>query len=243
IEHADAADTRFKKLTDGPEPELPQQACQLVRFGFQPTLMAKSIAPGHRRTGLAGGELPRVQIEHDRLLLAEIHAADCAAEQSIGKKPEQPPSTNRQVGAQDPRGPDRELGEARGAAPPDLVWKPQRVRLSVTVVVNRIEAGVVRESLLGEDRVGPRLGPADRKVRGTITDDRLADGRFDLRFRFADIGTELVRALAMDVLMAIPVTGPFVVFSHERPHQAGMRRGNFPEHEEGRSRALAAQQV
>src|SRR6185436_18302809 len=131
IEHANAADTRFKKLTNGAEPELPQQACQLVRFGFQSTVVAKSIAPGHRRARLARVELPRVQIEHDRLLLAEIDPADCAAEQRIRKKSEQPPSTNRQVGPQDTRGPDRELGEARGAAPPDLVRKPQRVGLSV----------------------------------------------------------------------------------------------------------------
>ena len=79
--------------------------------------------------------------------------------------------------------------------------------------------------------------------RRAVTDHGLADGRFNLCLRFADVMTKLVGTLAVHILMSITVTGHFVVLGRERPHQAGVRRGDFSQHEERRTRAVAAQHV
>src|SRR5580765_7549692 len=115
--------------------------------------MTDSMLPRHWGPRLTRIELPGMQIEHDRLLFPQVDSPDAAAKERIGKEPEQPSPTDWQVRSEQASRPDREFSQAGGAASPDLVWKSQRIRLAVAIVVNRIQARIVREALLRENCV------------------------------------------------------------------------------------------
>src|SRR6185295_20018805 len=102
-----------------------------------------------------------------------IDPPDGRADERPGEQAEIAAAADREVRPEEPERPDRELDQAPITVAPDLIRKARGAPVSVAVVRDRIDARVVPEAFLGEDLVGPALGPADREVRRAIPHDRL----------------------------------------------------------------------
>src|SRR5438093_390808 len=203
--------------------------------------MAEPMAPGHRRTRLAGIELPRMKIEHHRLALVRVHMVDAAANQLVRREPEIAAAADRQVDAEHARRADREFRQPREAAAADAVRKSGRGRPAVAIVQNRERARVVAESLFHQDLERPRLPGADREVRRAVADDRRPDEILEPLLRAADVEAELFGREPVDALVTIAVAGDLVALRGNLPHERRMFRRNLAEREEGAARSRAEQ--
>src|SRR5262245_53579128 len=140
IEHVDSADACVQELSHRAEAKLVEESEQFINLGVQPAVVAESIPPRHWWPRLPWVELPGMEVEHHRLLLAQVDPTNAPTEERIREQSKQASATDREIRAEDASRPNRKLGQAAGAISPDLVRKSQGVRLSVAIVVNRIQA-------------------------------------------------------------------------------------------------------
>src|SRR5205085_11061779 len=112
-------------------------------------------------------------------------------------------------------GADGELDQHGRSAPPDLVWEARGIGLSVPIVQDRVQAGVVAKPDLDEDRVGPGLGGTDREVGRAVADHRAPHEILQLLLGAAHVVAELAGRLTVDVLVPLPVAGALVALPRD----------------------------
>lgn len=105
--------------------------------------MAKAMLPGHGRARMVWIEFPGMKIEHDGLSLVAVHVLDTALDPGGGHQSKVAATPYRQIYAQQPYCPYRKLEQFAMPIAPDLVGKTGCLRLTVAVVVNGIDTGVV----------------------------------------------------------------------------------------------------
>src|SRR5438445_12546945 len=87
----------LEHLAGGAEPEPGEKAGEFRGFLLEPDVMSKPMTPGHRRPRLARIELPRMEVEHDRLTLVIVDTVDTAPDELERRQPEVAAAANRQV--------------------------------------------------------------------------------------------------------------------------------------------------
>ena len=184
-----------------------------------------------------------MEVEHHGPPLPDIDILDPQPRQREGRQPEIAASSDRKVHAQKTGGADRKFHQARGPVPPDFVRDARCAGLPVSVVVDRVRARVIAESLLEQDLVGPALGPADREIRRPIAGDRVADGILDPHLRLTDIGPEFARTQAIDIFVPVAVARDLVPLRGNLAHDAGMVRRDLAQDEKCRPRKVIAEKL
>ncbi len=150
-----------------------QQLPELRRHVLQVDVMAKTMVPRHAGTRLARVEFPGMKIEHDRLALTGIDALDAMLKPQGWQHPKVATAAQRQVRPEEPYRTDRELDQPLVTMPPQFVGEARRLDLPVTIVPNRVDAGIVVEARLHQEIISPGLLAANGVVGGAIAQNRL----------------------------------------------------------------------
>src|SRR5262245_45107485 len=155
-------------------------------------------------------------------MLAKVHSSDSRPGQRHREESEITAAADGEIHAEQARGPDGELDEARAPVLPDFVRKTGRRVIPVAVVPDRINTRVVAEALGHQDLVGPRLSAANGKVGCAVANYYLAANVLEQGLGAMHIGAELRWRLARDELVAVTMTGDLVSLSGDLPDEVGM---------------------
>src|SRR5690242_19692802 len=155
---------------------------------------------------LLGVDLPRMKIEHGGLAVDGIDAPERPAGDSIGQESEMSAPARGPVGAEQADGRRRHFEEARS----DFVREPRRIRYSIVVVANWIEARAVAIPRPGDAIEGPGIGGPDREARRPIALDHSPRHVLDYGLRQADVREELALLLFGRALMSETMARDFV---------------------------------
>lgn len=129
---------------------------------------------------------------------------------------------SRYVVSQNLQGHQRKLHYA--AVPPEnlsIVDETFRLRIAVTIMVNRVDARIDPKTLLVKDIPGPICFLRDREARRPKTDDFPARYPFQYPLRLPEVFPKLVPGQTENLPMAVAVAPDFMPVSSDSPHQVG----------------------
>src|SRR5262245_34208620 len=109
------AGSERQHIADRREFDVAEQSSELLLLSRHADVMPDAIPPGHRGTRLVRIELPGVEEEENRLVLANVHTPDPRPGQRHREKSEVPPAADGKVQSEQTCGSDGELQQARVA--------------------------------------------------------------------------------------------------------------------------------
>src|SRR5918999_4588981 len=161
---------RSQDLAHGTEVEIGEQPAQPFLRLIQVAIMAQPAQTASRQSRLIRIDLPRMQVEDRRPVLTRIDPANPPLCPSVREQPEIAAAADRKIHRAEPdRRPGR-LDKRTGLAIQD-VRLPGRYRNSVTIVVDREDAGVVLETFFDQDVERPQRARGNRVARCAVAED------------------------------------------------------------------------
>src|SRR5436305_1609593 len=176
-----------------------------------------------------------MDVDHGGAPLALVEPAHPPADERHREVAQIAAAHERQVGAAHADRRDRKLLQDTAAQRPR---EAREVRDAVAVVMDREDAGVVAEPLLGQDVDRPRRLARDRVAGGAVADDLDAGGVLDGPLGAADVRAELPGGRGRDLAVGLAGGGQAVAGGAGLAHQAGPALGHPAEGEEGAAHAV-----
>jgi hypothetical protein len=121
--------------------------------------------------------------------------------------------------------------------------KSRRVRHTIEIVADRVNAGTVGVPGFLQDVMRPQVSFIYGITRRTITTDLDAADVFQNPLGLRNVQPELLPCQMVQTRVVVPVARKFVPVRHDPPDDDGMPLGNPAEHEERGFAALLTEQI
>src|SRR6266545_5133751 len=150
----------FENLSHGSKAKVPQKRAEPALRPPQIGVVGKPNPQGNRDARARRIELPRMNVEHHRTPFM-IERPQAQPGQRVWIDAEVGAPGNGQVPSEDPPRADRELRHRK--SPEDAIGPPRRILDPVSIVQDRVDAGVIADPQLAQNTQRPQGLSRDRK--------------------------------------------------------------------------------
>src|SRR4029077_10010528 len=164
----------------------------------QPGVMAELGFPAAFETGLAGIELPGLEIIPHGLAVIAPQTAHRPARISHRQETQITTAAEGQVPSSEAHGGHGDLKDFQAGGERESLDKAREFRETVKIMTNRENAGIVEKSFLRENVEGPEAVAHNREGGSTIADDLYAGSVLDEPARAAQIFAKFLRTQRED---------------------------------------------
>ena len=197
----------------------------------------------HRGSWLFRVQFPGVEVEDDRLMLADVDALDSTANPGPRKEAEVTSSTNWKVYSQKAGSPYGKFYKSLVPIPSYFMRESGRPGMSIEVVKNRVDAGIILKPFIQKDVKGPFLLAANGKAGCSVAYDGPSSQVLQKFSRTVYIITELSGALPGDQFVTVPMAGYLVARSRDPYHHFRVLLGDLSQHKECCQNTLCPKQL